>query len=303
MIRKKNRNKKRLTFIVIPQDASKPYKLNTSTRTIMAIATSMVLLIVITISIAIAFYGSRMDIRTVRTLKQDNNRQVETINLLDQEIKEIEMQKEQITKKQDEIKKLMGIKESEAQKIEPTAGGKGGADLKTDGYMRAHTEAFNRVQGIKTYLNRQEQELDELIAQVDDRPEYFRSIPNQWPVTGNITSPYGWRESPFGGKNRSFHEGIDIANQVGADIVAAADGKVIFAGWQSVYGKTVIIDHAFGFTTKYSHNSALLVEVGDQVKKGEVIAALGSTGRSTGPHLHFAVIKWGKTQDPLIYLP
>ena len=300
---KKKTKPERLTLLLIPETAKQPYKLNISTFSIKAIATSLAILLVVTIGIGIAFYGARSEIQAVNDLKQDNLQKTEAINLLDEEIKQIEKQKEQIEQKQSEIKKLMGITDDAANEINVSAGGKGGADLKSQNRLALDTEVFNRVQDIKTYLSRQEQELDELLAQVDNEAEYFRSIPNQWPVTGEITSPYGWRKSPFGGKSKSFHDGIDIANDVGTIIIAAADGRVTFSGWRAVYGRTVVIDHGYGFTSMYGHNSALLVEVGDQVKKGDKIAKLGNTGRSTGPHLHFTITKWGDTQDPLIYLP
>lgn len=301
--KKKKPKSKRITLMLIPQTADKPYKLNISTTTIKTVVVSLIMLVIITVSVSAVFYSSRLELQAVRDLRQENELKAETIEWLNQEIKQIEKQKEEITEKQSEIKKLMGIKEDENKAVQSTSGGKGGGDVTSQQYIDVDNEMFNRIQDIRTYLDRQEQELDELLAQVNNRQEYFRSIPNQWPVTGDITSPYGWRKSPFGGRNKTFHDGIDIANDVGTEIIAAADGEVIFSGYQPVYGRTIIIDHGYGFTTKYAHNSALLVEKGDKVKKGDVIAKLGSTGRSTGPHLHFTVMKWGNTQDPLIYLP
>ncbi len=290
-----------LTFIIIPETADKPYRFNLSLSFLKTLAVSIGFLLIITIGLCIAFYGTRLEIGALNELKKDNGRKSETINLLKEEIKEMEAQKESITKKQSEIKKLMGIKEDARYEIKSSDGGMGGDDK--NGYIPEYADVLGQVQEVKTYLDRQEQELDELIAQVDNRTDYFRALPNQWPVNGNVTSTYGWRDSPFGGKTRSFHNGIDIASDVGADVVAAADGRVVFSGYQPVYGRTIIIEHAYNFKTKYGHNSALLVELGDTVKKGDVIAKVGSTGRSTGPHLHFTVYKSGNTQDPLIYLP
>lgn len=300
---KKKTKSKRITLMLIPQTADSPYTFNISTFTIKTIAASLLLLIIITVGVFTVFLNSRSELQAVQELKQDNQVKAETIEWLDEEIKQIEEQRKEISDKQNEIKKLMGIKDNEDKEVTSVSGGKGGADVSVTQYASVADDIFVRIQDLKTYLDRQEQELDELLAQVNNSPEYFRSIPNQWPVYGDITSPYGWRKSPFGGRAQSFHDGIDIANDVGTDIVAAADGEVIFSGYQAVYGRTVIIDHGYGFTTKYAHNSALLVEKGDKVKKGDVIAKLGSTGRSTGPHLHFTVMKWGNTQDPLIYLP
>jgi hypothetical protein len=120
-----------------------------------------------------------------------------------------------------------------------------------------------------------------------------------WPAPGNfrITSPFGYRTHPiFGGK--SFHTGVDIAAKTGSPIVAANDGTVIRAGWNNAYGNVVFIDHGGGIVTVYAHNSELLVSNGAKVTRGQQISKAGSTGNSTGPHLHFEVRKNGDYQDP-----
>ena len=122
----------------------------------------------------------------------------------------------------------------------------------------------------------------------------------QWPVRGSISSDYGYRHI-FGGLN--FHRGIDIPAPMGTAVHAAADGTVTFAGVKGSYGNLVIIDHGNGFETLYGHNSGFLVKAGDVVTKGQTIAAVGSTGRSTGPHCHFEVHLNGELVDPLMYLP
>ena len=118
----------------------------------------------------------------------------------------------------------------------------------------------------------------------------------RWPVKGRLTSGFGWREG-------GFHHGIDLAENIGEPIRAAAAGKVIFAGWRPVYGKTVIIDHGNSLLTLYAHAHSLMVQQGECVSAGEIIALLGSSGRSSGPHLHFEVYWQGKVVDPLGYLP
>lgn len=115
-----------------------------------------------------------------------------------------------------------------------------------------------------------------------------------WPVQGTITSNYGWRWG-------SFHQGVDIGAASGTSIVAADSGMVSFAGWNGGYGNLVIVDHGGGKETYYGHMSGFAVAVGDTVNKGQTIGYVGSTGRSTGPHLHFEVRQGGSTKDPLSY--
>ena len=122
----------------------------------------------------------------------------------------------------------------------------------------------------------------------------------QWPVQGSISSDYGYRHI-FGGVN--FPRGVDIPAPMGTAVHAAAGGTVIFAGEKGSYGNLVIIDHGNGFQTLYGHNSGFLVKPGDVVTRGQSIAAVGSTGRSTGPHCHFEVHLNGMLVDPLMYLP
>ena len=133
-----------------------------------------------------------------------------------------------------------------------------------------------------------------------ERPDWAPTGSFRWPTSGNITSKYGYRNI-FGGS--SFHGGLDIANKAGTDIVAADGGEVIYAGWMSGYGYLVQIDHLNGYVTYYGHNSSLLVSVGDKVFKGQHIAEMGSTGRSTGNHCHFEVRLNGERQNPADYLP
>jgi murein DD-endopeptidase MepM/ murein hydrolase activator NlpD len=125
----------------------------------------------------------------------------------------------------------------------------------------------------------------------------------KWPTPGytRVSSPYGMRIHPIY-KVKKMHTGIDIDAPSGAKIVAANSGKVILAGWNGGYGNCVIIDHGGGLATLYAHQSKILVSVGDKVQKGDTVGKVGSTGLSTGPHLHFEVRKNGSTTNPIPYV-
>lgn len=128
------------------------------------------------------------------------------------------------------------------------------------------------------------------------------SIPSIWPTRGEITSLFGGREDPvFGGG--AYHEGLDIANDTGTNVMAAAKGVVTVAAYTGGYGNLVEIDHGNGFVTRYGHNSVLLVTPGTVVNQGQSIALMGSTGKSTGSHLHYEVRIDGVPTDPILFLP
>lgn len=146
-----------------------------------------------------------------------------------------------------------------------------------------------------------EQSLEELRDDLTERLAYEAAKPSIPPVLGTITSYFGMRVSPFGW-GWEFHSGLDIAARYGTPIVAAADGVVTFAGLDGDYGRTVQIDHGYGFQTMYGHTSKINVEVGQRVKRGEIIAWVGNTGLSSGPHLHYIVKLNGKLVDPLPYI-
>ena len=123
---------------------------------------------------------------------------------------------------------------------------------------------------------------------------FIAGRPIKW---GWMSSPYGYRSDPFTGK-RAWHAGVDFAGKDGSDIISVAAGVVTWSGQRYGYGNLVEVNHGDGYTTRYAHCKELLVEVGDIVEKGEVLARMGSTGRSTGPHVHYEVLKNGRPENP-----
>lgn len=162
---------------------------------------------------------------------------------------------------------------------------------------------LNRVlDQLSAKLDRDKQQLNVLERIIANRKLKRITYPSGWPTLGGwISSPYGYRRDPINGQ-REFHSGIDIANRYGAPVRAVAAGVVTRAESAGGYGLLVEITHGNGYTTRYAHNSAMLVKVGDKVKKDQVIARVGSSGRTTGPHLHFEVFKDDHTVDPRQYL-
>jgi len=127
------------------------------------------------------------------------------------------------------------------------------------------------------------------------------ATPSIWPVRGIITAGFGQRLDPFTGEG-ALHTGVDIASPVGTPIRAAADGILFHAGQNAGYGNEVLIDHGYGFTTRYGHLSTLCVVVGQEVRRGQIIGTVGMTGKATGPHLHYEVLVGGTPVNPLQYM-
>jgi len=158
-----------------------------------------------------------------------------------------------------------------------------------------------RTRQLERRVLREEESLQEVRGYLDDRTSLQRANPSIWPVRGWLTSGFGWRRNPVLG-SRQLHTGLDVAAPRGTPVIAPADGHVVFAGYHSAFGNMVVIDHGYGLTTKYAHTSDILVQVGDRILRGDMIARVGNTGRSTGPHLHYEVHKDGVPRNPMRYL-
>jgi len=129
------------------------------------------------------------------------------------------------------------------------------------------------------------------------------TIPTMWAHTGKINNEFGFRRNPFGGRTYEFHPGMDIDGERGDLVVAPAAGTVTKAGWQGGYGQMIEVDHGNGLITRYGHLSKLNVEIGDSITRGQLIGFIGSTGRSTGPHLHYELRLNDHPINPRRFLP
>ncbi len=128
-------------------------------------------------------------------------------------------------------------------------------------------------------------------------------VPSMWAHLGKINNEFGFRRNPFGGRTYEFHPGLDIDGEKGDNVIAPANGVVMKAGPQGGYGNMIEIDHGNGLTTRYGHLSRIEIQVGDTIQRGQLIGLIGSTGRSTGPHLHFEIRLNDKPINPRRFLP
>ncbi len=299
----KRKEDERLCIMIIPhRDRVRKFSIPSWLPKVLSIAMATILLLLsLFINNLHSSYQSlkeKYNIKSaeVNALKIENNKKnVQIINLksqgdkLQEKAAEIDHKLMEIDKLQRELEKIAGMQN-------PSRGG-----VLSEAQNLQDVESTDEVRILLDTLELKEVELKNFIEDIEARLEYLETVPDLWPANGRLTSKFGMRQNPFG-RGKDFHSGIDIANSRGTDIVASAKGIVIFSGYKRGYGRTVIIDHENGYKTLYAHNSEILVSTGDRVEKGDLIAKMGSTGRSTGSHLHFEIHKNDEPIDPLSIL-
>ncbi|MFO0585306.1 MAG: M23 family metallopeptidase [Anaeromyxobacter sp.] len=185
--------------------------------------------------------------------------------------------------------------------IGPVGNGAGDAGAAIPGPAPAAENSLaalpGKVSSLESEASRQEQSLRELQEYFDDQRSLLASTPSIWPSRGWVTSDFGTRMDPYTAE-RKMHEGLDIATPHGQPVYSPSDGTVVFAGTEGGYGKVLVIDHGYGVKTRYGHLSEIFVKPGDHVARGGKVAAVGNTGRSTGPHLHYEVRVNGIPENP-----
>jgi len=220
-------------------------------------------------------------------------RDVELIGSIKQQVDTIKSSRVQLESANREIKDTLKVIETEKSEI-----------------TRASTEKQKTYQVLKSRRHEYEQRIRELEASSKEFERFIQARGRStavssgrigWPIRGRIVSRFGYRRHPLWG-GFSMHTGIDIAAPYGKPIASADSGEVIYSGWWDGYGKAVVIDHGRGYTTVYGHMSRIYMQTGQKVDKNQVIGLVGSTGFSTGPHLHFEIRYNGKPVDPLAYL-
>ena len=230
--------------------------------------------------------------------KQTKQEQAQKIQELQQMAEKNQKQLAYLSKLEDQVRSQM---EKSGAQLPPKSdasvyAGKGGASLGSASEVNVMLE---QEKNISLQAKAKAEDLQKLIGAIENENYRRDATPSQWPTDGGyISSPFGGRPNPFSGYGRDWHPGIDIAVDYGTPVYASAAGYVQQAGWYGGYGKYVRLSHDFGYETAYGHMSRLAVEAGSFVKKGEVIGYVGSTGYSTGPHLHFEVMKYGEQVNP-----
>ena len=314
-----NKGPERFTVLLIPHSAQPMSGIRLSSRLIQVCC---VLLVVVFLSLTVvaaqyAQMTARLhELRDLRLLAQMQDEQLRALTL---STSHLQNRLRELAHLEDELRRMLRLENAtQTDQVEAllaasrqvtiaAGGGVGIGDSQVDS-LAATTATLSAAGVLAGTLEVLQQEMEGRFASLEDvqmaaadQLAYEASRPSVWPTQGHVSSRFGYRASPFG-VYREFHPGIDIAAPLGTPVVATGDGRVIFTGWRTDLGNTIIIDHGYDLRTVYGHVAKVAVDVGDLVKKSQVIAYVGSTGRSTGPHVHYEVHLRGTQVNPAPYL-
>ncbi len=207
---------------------------------------------------------------------------------------------EELDQPMDKRESLTDLEKSDQDFVQPKQPDEGSGELAVREGRDYQSLAIRIDRSIKESQLREQSVLD-LWETLSQKQSLMNAIPNVRPARGWTTSRFGYRTSPFTGRP-ALHAGLDIAASPGSPVYAPADGIVTFAGYDEGYGKLVAVDHGYGYSTRFGHNSQLYVQVGQRVSRWDIIASVGNTGRSTGPHLHYEVRFNGIPKNPANFI-
>lgn len=295
---------KRFYTVLILPDATSPARKLHITRSVLTVVSSVMALSLLAFGFFLYQYVTlnvrMLELRRLRQEVGDRNQLTVKVNQLESELSRL----------RDLDRKLRVVAGLNTGEDGGTTLAQGGAEtLSRTALLDALRQRTGRLvdwvsrdlEALGQEITSRERSFRELKSFLEERRSILASTPTIWPLKGMITAGYGYRRSPFTGQ-REMHEGLDIAAPHGSPILATADGVVSFVGPLAAFGNVVFINHGHGFTTFYAHNSRNRVREGQQVKRGDVIAYVGTSGRTTGPHVHYEVQVNGTTVNPLKYI-
>jgi murein DD-endopeptidase MepM/ murein hydrolase activator NlpD len=295
-------DKRSYTLMIVPHRGNKVYRFQLPIRWVKnCLAVAGVAVLIAAAGLAhyqVTLHRAQTELDELTNLRSVNVAQAEQLDKLAKSTAMLQEEMSKVNQLDAEVRRLLnaeelpGVSRSGVTRPSLAPGGQGGPVVKPQA-----AELNNLVQDLRVSAKARAESLAELREVLQERNERVAATPSIWPADGVVTSRFGYR---WGGSD--WHPGIDIAADSGTPIVATADGVVIASGWNGGYGRQVVVDHGYGITTSYAHNSENVVSVGQKIKKGQLVAYMGSSGFSTGPHVHYEVKVNGTVVNPAKFL-
>ena len=299
--------KKEFTFVVIPPKTSKVIRLKIPKTVLLGV---LGVVVVFAVAGVVSIYREltlQSELAAYEQLKSEYLRQQVSIKKVSNQVDHF---KDEIDHLRELDYKLRLITDLEVERPGPSIYGIGGFNEGSDQKLleQANLNGLDLLGVLNKDLSRmeklvryQDESFNSLKAHLADKQDLIERTPYRWPVRGFLSSTFGPRTDPFTGTQR-MHEAIDIVAPKGTPVKAPADGIVTYSGVDPSLGNMVVLDHGYGVISRYGHNNANLVREGQRVKRGDTISTVGTSGRSTGPHLHYEIVFNGKPRDPMGFI-
>ena len=295
--------KKKITFLIIPDSSGVSGQIRIPVAFFYIAASIVLFLVVSSLFFGAEFLSARVSELALAQYKLENARLHDKFEQFSDRLAEAEARYQTLVQKEVAIRNLFNLPEINPEERQLGVGGPGSLDafaLSGDNLKNFRTEVqLDQLLRLSQFEAEKYGEVERSVMKVKDRLDHTPSI---WPTEGWNSRGYGMHFDPFTGEQQ-MHYGIDIANRIGTPVYAPASGRVSDVGSVAVgLGIAILIDHGYGYQTRYGHLSKLLVKAGQIVSRGDLIAYMGSTGHSTGPHLHYEVFKDGRPVNPKDYI-
>jgi murein DD-endopeptidase MepM/ murein hydrolase activator NlpD len=284
------------TLIVVPHAKARFRKVQVSVRLMKWVAGAVATVTLVVMAVLVHYSRIAFEVHELRSLRAENNELRQRTLAYEQNAGKLQSKLEHLQSMVTKLGIMAGLEQALPGDASAGVGGPIGS-----------VETATAPVGAPALLS-MDRELTSLTARSAELETFYKdqhtllaSTPSVWPVRGYLSASFGNRADPFTGQ-RDFHPGIDISTPIGTRVTAPADGLVVSCAEKGAYGNTIIVDHGFGIVTRYGHLSGFNVKPGQQVRRGDVIGFVGSTGRSTGPHLHYEVWVRDQAQNPIHYI-
>jgi hypothetical protein len=299
-------SRQRYSVIVIPDDEGQVKQLRITSGQVRAAIVGLSLLVILASFFALQYLGRTRDAVAMAQLREENAYLWTRVADLDSSISLFQDQMASLVETEKNLRIMADLPPIDPDVRKVGVGGHRAVDpALSSGVLRmgegAPDLALSDVDRLLRQAKLEKQSFQEVESVFRDNADRLKHTPTIWPVSGHISRGFGKHSDPFTGQLRQ-HEGLDIVNRVGTPVVATADGKVIKRGWQGDYGWMVVLDHGHGYQTAYGHLDSILVKKSERVTRGQTIATLGNSGRSTGPHLHYEVRVNGSPVNPYRFI-
>jgi len=297
----KMRQKKHFSVLIIPHDKGTIFKKKISVTFLYLFCISFTLLILANLFFTFDFFGEALNRAKLSRLEKENQYLESKLSDLNSVILQLKEEMADLMEKEENVRMVFGLPEVDAELREVGIGGPMPTQFPDQSLtMTQLQEAEIELDKLLRQTRFERESFDQIFSDLSDKKEILDHTPSIRPTRGYISRGFGIRIDPFTGRKQP-HLGIDLATDIGTPVYAPADGRVSFVGRDPGLGKMIRINHLFGYTTVYAHLSVVKVKRGEYVKRGEVIGAVGNTGYSTGPHLHYEVRFRGQPKNPMKY--